>query len=378
MFFVFKGGSAAIERKPIIFCDFANAIRMKKALVAVAITALVLFCLDLDVTRDILGKVRAAVYPVFFGVLIALFLNAPVKILEKGLLSSPKIARFRRTLSLGITLIVIAGAAAGLVALVAPQIRQSVSGLGRALEDLKTDHSSAFGKALGAVIDEGGRILREKLPDLATLAIDGVKEAVSLFLGLAIGVMLAASKESVAGLMYTAAKKIAGEEKAALFRGALSAAADKFSKFLGGQVLEALIFGTASYLVFLVFKIPYPLLIALIVAVTNLIPTIGGYIGGALGAVAVLAADPAKVVAFIIIVLVLQQIEQVTTYPVIVGKYVGLKSFYVLLAVVVGGGLFGFWGLVLAVPVAAFAYNLATVLLDRKKRPDPAPPETGT
>lgn len=339
---------------------------MKKALTIVLIVTLVLVSLNLEVTKTVLDKLRAALYPVFFGVLVALFLNAPVKFLEKGLLSSPKIARFRRALSLGITLTVVAGAAAGIIALTSSQIEESVGGLTKALESLKEAGGSSKSEILDTIVEEGGKILKEKLPDLTTMALSGIKEAVSLFLGLALGIMLTASKESVARLIYSVADRVLGKEKAALFKGGLSAAADKFSKFLGGQALEALIFGAASYVCFLLFKIPYPVLIALIVALTNLIPTLGGYIGGVLGGVAVLAAAPDKVWVFVIIVLVLQQLEQVTTYPVIVGRYVGLKSFYVLAAVVVGGGLMGFWGLVLGVPVAAFVYNLTTVCLNRK------------
>lgn len=342
---------------------------MKKALFIILSVTLILVSLNLDVTKVILEKLRAALYPVFFGVLTALFLNAPVKFLEKGPLSSPKLARFRRALSLGITLTVTAGLLAGIIALTSAQIEASVGGLTDALESLK-DSGGSKSEILDVLVEEGGKILKEKLPDLTTMAISGVKEAVSLFLGLALGIMLTASKESVARLIYSIADRALGKEKSALFKGGLSAAADKFSKFLGGQALEALIFGTASYVCFLLFKIPYPMLIALIVALTNLIPTLGGYIGGVLGGVAVLAAAPDKVWVFVAIILVLQQVEQVTTYPVIVGRYVGLKSFYVLAAVVVGGGLMGFWGLVLGVPVAAFAYNLTTVCLNRK----PAPP----
>ena len=337
---------------------------MKKTLMIVLTAVLLLIAADLDVTETILGKLRSAFYPAFVGVLVALFLNAPVKFLENGLLSSPKLARFRRALSLGITVTGVGGVLAGIIALTSSQIGDSVAGLTEALESLKNNASDS--RIVDTLIVEGGKILKEKLPDLTSLALSGVKEAVSLFLGVALGVMLVASKESVAGMLHAVADRILGAERGALFRGALSAAADKFSKFLGGQALEALIFGAVCYVCFLLLKIPYPMLIALIVALTNLIPTLGGYIGGVLGAVAVLAAAPDKVLIFAAAILVLQQLEQITTYPVIVGRYVGLKSFYVMLAVVAGGGLMGFWGLILGVPMAAFAYNLLEVLLRRK------------
>ena len=85
------------------------------------------------------------------------------------------------------------------------------------------------------------------------------------------------------------------------------------------------------------------------------------------GFLVILTVNPKKALIFIIIILILQQVEQFTTYPIIVGKYVGLSSFLTLLSVVVGGGLFGFWGLILGVPIVAFLDNFIKVYIDAKQ-----------
>lgn len=127
----------------------------------------------------------------------------------------------------------------------------------------------------------------------------------------------------------------------------------KFSKYLGGQVTEAFILGTVCYVVMLLLKVPYPALVGLIIGFVNLIPVVGAYIGGAVCCILVFAVDPAKALVFLIAVFILQQIESFTTYPVIVGKYVGLSGFWITVSVLVWGGLFGFWGLFLGVPITA-------------------------
>lgn len=336
---------------------------MKKLLPAVAVVVLILLGLEFEVTGIILGKLKNAFYPVFIGILTAIFLNAPISLLEKTVLSSPKLGRFRRVLSLGITITVVVGAAAGLGVLIAPDIETGIEALKKTLDSFDP---SEYGEIVEYLSEKGGELVKKALPDAAAAAGKAGREAVSLLIGAALGIMLAASKESVTGLLNKIAKRLWGDEKAAFATGATEAAVAKFSNFMAGQALETLIFGTVSYVVFLIFGIPFPLILALIVAITNIIPTLGGYIGAAVGAVLVLAAAPGKIWAFLIIVLVLQQIEQLTTYPVVVGRYVGLKGVYVLAAVVVGGGLFGFWGLVLGIPVAAFGYNLLNVIVELK------------
>ena len=95
-------------------------------------------------------------------------------------------------------------------------------------------------------------------------------------------------------------------------------------------------------------------------------PIRGPYVGGALGAILIFSVSPAKALIFIVFVIILQQVEAFTTYPVIVGKYVGLSGFWIMVSIVVWGGLFGFWGVFLGVPLTAFLHDYLKMLLSPK------------
>ncbi len=348
---------------------------MKKLIPYLIVGAIIIFLLNLDITRELLNKLREAFTPLFIGVFVALLLKAPISFLERNLLTSSKIARFKRIISLSITVIVLVGALIGLIWLIIPEVNKSIEAVKNSFSGLNKE---GFAEGLGIsgevaeiikrVINED--TLKKIIPDIAEATASLFKNTINVLLGVMIGITLLASGEKLSQWAGALSISIFGEERTAFIKGATNAGIEKFSRFLGGQMVEAVIFGVASYLTFLIFKVPYPLLVAVIVAVFNLVPTIGGYIGGGLGAIIVLTISPQKALLFILLTFILQQIEQFTTYPVIVGKYVGLSSFFVLTAVVIGGGLFGFWGLILSVPVVAFAYNLITVLVGKKQKED--------
>ena len=288
---------------------------------------MILFALDLKITRSVASALAEAVYPVFVGGVFALFLNAPVKFAETTFLSRIKSTKVKRALSLTLAITLIAGVAALMAALALPELKSSFSALEETLGVVREGETEFLGirsDVISELVAKGEKFLAEKLPDVASFAVNTVKEAVYIFIGIALGTMAVASKESLAGGLYAVIDRCCDEGRAALVKGAVSAAADKFSRFLAGQAIEALIFGTACYLAFIAFKVPYALLVAVVAAAGNLIPMLGGYIGGATGFLIVVTASPAKALVFIAIMLVLQQIEQDTKYPAAPGKYLAL------------------------------------------------------
>lgn len=133
-----------------------------------------------------------------------------------------------------------------------------------------------------------------------------------------------------------------------------------FNEFVAGQLLEACIFTTLMYISFMFTKAPFPELLALILGVLSLIPLFGGIIGFFICAFLVLAVDPSKVVIFAISYIIIQQVEGNLIYPRVVGNAVGISGLYVLLALVVFGNLFGFFGMLIAVPSMALIYAVAS------------------
>ncbi len=143
-------------------------------------------------------------------------------------------------------------------------------------------------------------------------------------------------------------------------------ARDSFRNFLTGQAKEAVILGILCALGMLILGIPYAGPIGALTALTAFIPIVGAFIGGFIGAVLILAVDPIKALIFIIFIIVLQQIEGNLIYPHVVGKNIGLPSIWVLVAITVGGSLFGIMGMLVGLPVISIIYAIIAEKTNRK------------
>ena len=131
-----------------------------------------------------------------------------------------------------------------------------------------------------------------------------------------------------------------------------------FSKFIAGQCLEAVILGTMFFIAMSILKMPYALIISIVIAFMALIPIFGAFIGCIFGAFLILMVDPMTAVWFVVLFLVLQQIEGNLIYPHVVGGRVGLPSIWVLVAVTLGGSLFGVAGMLFFIPLCSVLYTL--------------------
>lgn len=142
-----------------------------------------------------------------------------------------------------------------------------------------------------------------------------------------------------------------------------------FTKFISGQLIEALIIGLLCFVGMLIFRMPYAPVISVLVGFTALIPVFGAFIGTAIGAFLILFDSPTKALWFVIFIVILQQLEGNLIYPKVVGKSVGLPGIWVLVAVTIGGNLFGVIGIIVAVPACAVFYSvLRTAVNNRNAR----------
>ena len=162
--------------------------------------------------------------------------------------------------------------------------------------------------------------------------------------------------------------------------------ATTFTNFLSGQCLEALILGVMFAIAMLIFRMPYVPLVSVLVAVTALVPIVGAFVGCGLGAFFILVDNPVKALWFVVMFLVIQQIEGNVVYPKVVGKSVGLPGMWVLLAVALGGNLMGVAGMFIMIPVVSVAYTLLREVTNKRletrgvaeeklSAPLPEPPE---
>ena len=148
-----------------------------------------------------------------------------------------------------------------------------------------------------------------------------------------------------------------------------------FSSFLSGQCLEACILGTLFVAAMTIFRMPYALLVGVLIALTALIPIVGAFIGCAVGALLIAIDDPWKALWFIVLFLVLQQIEGNLIYPHVVGSSVGLPSIWVLAAVTLGGKLMGITGMLFFIPLCSVIYALFRSYVKNRLVSKAVPPE---
>ena len=151
-----------------------------------------------------------------------------------------------------------------------------------------------------------------------------------------------------------------------------------FAGFITGKILDSLIIGVICYACMLLFRIEYPLLISVIVGLTNIIPFFGPYIGAIPSILILLLVNPMSALWFAVFIIVLQQVDGNVIGPFILGDYVGLSAFWIMGAIVIGGGLFGFAGMLLGVPVFALIYAIVRTLADLRLRKKGLPVESSS
>lgn len=148
-----------------------------------------------------------------------------------------------------------------------------------------------------------------------------------------------------------------------------------FMNFISGKLLDSLIVGVLCYISCLILKMPYAILVSVIVGVTNIIPFFGPFIGAIPSAIIILTVSPMKCLVFVILILVLQQFDGNILGPRILGGSIGINGFWIMFSIILGGGLFGFAGMLLGVPVFMVIYTGVKSLIDRRLRKNGLPTE---
>lgn len=139
-----------------------------------------------------------------------------------------------------------------------------------------------------------------------------------------------------------------------------------FAKFLSGQCLEAVLLGGLFLIMLLILRIPYAFLIAVVIAVTSLVPVFGAFMGCGIALLLIFPVSPVKTVVFLVLFLVLQQIEGDYIYPHVVGRSVGLPAIWVLVSVSIGAGCFGVIGMLLFIPIFSVLYSMLKGIVHRR------------
>ena len=166
-----------------------------------------------------------------------------------------------------------------------------------------------------------------------------------------------------------------GIESAEKIRDLLAFTDKTFMGFINGKLLDSAIIGLICYIVCAILSMPYALLVSVMIGVTNIIPFFGPLIGAVPSAIIILMVNPTKALIFVIFIIILQQIDGNFIGPKILGSSIGISGFWVMFAIILGAGLFSFWGMLLGVPVFVLIYTAVDKLIARRLKRNDLPSE---
>ncbi len=334
---------------------------------------------------DAAGAVVAMLSPFLIGAAIAFILNLPMGFIEKKLFkkwTNKKTTGLKRIVSILLSILFIVVVIAFVVMTVIPQLTKTLMELGPVVSRFFKDLVAK----LEALVVEYPQ-LKDNLAAIESIKIDWntiitnltnfLKNSVSnIFASTVViaGSLAGALFDGVISLVFAiyilSGKEKLGAQFKKLFKAYLPQRAfertmkvlalcnNNFAKFISGQCLEAVILGTLFVIAMTIFRMPYAVLVGVLIAFTALIPIVGAFIGCIVGAFLILMVNPIQAVIFVVMFLVIQQLEGNLIYPRVVGNSVGLPAIWVLAAVSVGGSLFGVVGMLVFIPLMSTVYAL--------------------
>ncbi|MBR2675177.1 MAG: AI-2E family transporter [Mogibacterium sp.] len=212
-------------------------------------------------------------------------------------------------------------------------------------------------------------ILSGNAVSIASMISSGVVTAITyvanIFVGLLIMVYLLNYKERLFAIIRKFIAATCGQKRQDRLYEFADVVNETFIGFIVGRIIDSFIIGVLTYIVMKICGISFPLMISVIIGVTNIIPFFGPFIGAIPSIFLLLLERPIEAFYFLIIIVLIQQIDGNVIGPKIVGNAIGISSFWVLIAVLIGGGLFGFYGMALGVPVFAVIYRYVDKLTTR-------------
>ncbi|MBQ3481122.1 MAG: AI-2E family transporter [Oscillospiraceae bacterium] len=202
-----------------------------------------------------------------------------------------------------------------------------------------------------------------------------IRAVYNIVIGIIVSAYLLSNMEAASARAKRLCYCVLGVERAEKLRRAIRFTDKTFMGFINGKLLDSAIIGLICYIVCAILKMPYALLVSVIIGVTNIIPFFGPLIGAIPSAFIILLVDPIKCLIFVIFIIILQQIDGNIIGPKILGSSIGINGFWVMFSIILGAGLFSFWGMLLGVPVFVVIYTGINILVERRLRKHDLPVE---
>lgn len=214
------------------------------------------------------------------------------------------------------------------------------------------------------------------IPVLGNLVKATLSSLWNIVLGVIVSIYLLTDKEKFFALNKKITRSLFSEARANRIIQLTNRSNNIFGKFLSGKILDSFIIGILTFIVITIFKMPYTILISFIISITNIIPFFGPFIGAVPSAIIILFVSPIKAFWFVIIILVIQQIDGNIIGPKILGDSLGISAFWILFSLLVSGKIFGFIGLIIGVPLFVLIYSIIKDIVENRLKKKGLPHET--
>ena len=364
--------------------DLSN-LSIKKIRELIVFTALLVVALwKFDVVLDVLKTIGQIIFPFILGGAIVFVINVPMSFLEKKIFENVKkenkaARKLARPVSLLLTIVLVVGVIALVMIGVIPQLTKTMGSLMINITDfipqIKIWIRDFFhdNREIMKLVDQvqfkpdqairwGISLLGNGAGNMMNTTMSAVGSVVSglatFFIAFSFACYVLFQKEKLHVQIRKVLYAFLPKQKADAFLKVCSLTYRTFANFLTGQCLEAVILGCMFVVTLSILRMPYALLIGVLIAFTALIPIFGAFIGCAVGSFLIFMVSPKQAIIFIIVFLVLQQIEGNLIYPHVVGESVGLPSIWVLAAVTIGGNLMGIVGMLVFIPLLSVVYTI--------------------
>ena len=337
-------------------------------------------------------------YPFIIGFAIAYLLNFILKFYEHNILDnvqgSSKLKKgHKRSISLILTYLTAAGIFYLFVHFIVPQLIDSIMGLVNDVPMYVDNATKFFNDVMKEtnLSPEYTALIQEQMNRYINIIMDFAKEVIpvvgntlkmiassiwNIVLGIIISVYLLIDKEYFFAINRKITCALFSDKMASRIFELTHRTNEIFGKFLSGKIIDSAIIGVLSFVVFSIFKIPYTLLISVIIGVTNIIPFFGPFIGAIPSFIIILFVSPTKALIFLILIFIIQQIDGNIIGPKILGDSIGISAFWILFAILVAGEFMGLVGMIIGVPVFAIIYSVIKEDVEYKLKNKDLPTET--
>ena len=351
------------------------------------IILLIFFFINIKDIMNFLYKFLGIIKPFIWGIAIAFILNIPVKLIEKNLGNSKFFKGMKRSFSITLTFLFFILAITLFILFVIPQLLSSISTLMNSIPEYLSQfekflevnaiNNSQSQVMMQNIINEllnmwkeilkvTSQIVGTSLGYLLDFTLGITYGVINFFLSLILAIYMLASKEILISQLKLIIYAFVSKNKADRIIELGKMYNEMFSKFILGQCTEALVIGVLCFIGMIILKMPYALLISVVIGVTALIPVFGAFLGTIPSAFIILIIDPIKALWFIIFIIVLQQLEGNLIYPRVVGSSIGLSALWVMFAMIVGGSLFGIIGMLIGIPIFGVVFKILKRVANRK------------